>query len=134
VSSSFTAPLEVRKLQGSDLWCTLRAMDYWTDCVDGEQSLEIRCRTCITVPAGFETDFASIPRLFWSSIGHPAGEYAQAAVLHDWLYRSQLVPRARADALFSEAMKVLGVPGWRRWLMWAAVRVGGAGAYAAGEP
>lgn len=126
--SSFTDPLDVRQV--GDEWVTLREMTYWTDCDDGDEALPLRCRSCHTVPAGFTTDFASIPRLFWSVIGHPAGRYAQAAVLHDSLYRTRSVTRARADALFMEAMAVLGVPAWQRWLMWAAVRVGGALPYA----
>jgi len=39
----------------------------------------------ITVPAGFDTDYASIPRIFWP-IYPPDGEYAPAAILHDFLY------------------------------------------------
>lgn len=126
--SSFTAPLEVRQI--GSMWTTLRTMHYWTDCRDGDDDdLAVRCRTLFVVPAGFETDFASVPRLFWTVIGHPAGRYAQAAVLHDWLYSTQAVSRARADALFREAMAVLGVPAWQRWTMWAGVRVGGWAAY-----
>lgn len=131
MSSSFTDPLEVRQLQGSgDLWATLRDLRYWTGCQDDvDLPLEARCTTRYTVPAGFETDFASIPRLFWTFVGHPAGQYAQAAVLHDWLYRTKAAPRAEADRIFREAMGVLEVPAWQRWAMWAAVRVGGSGAY-----
>src|SRR5437868_748210 len=39
----------------------------------------------IVVPAGFVTDFASIPRAFWSGMS-PHGQYSRAAVLHDYLY------------------------------------------------
>jgi hypothetical protein len=39
----------------------------------------------ITIPAGFVTDFASIPRFLWS-IYPPTGRYQEAAVVHDWLY------------------------------------------------
>lgn len=128
---SFTDPLEVRRLQGpNDLWSTLRDVRYWTGCKDDiDLPLNVRCTTCYTVPAGFETDFASIPRVFWTLVGHPAGQYAQAAVLHDWLYRTKAVPRAEADRIFREAMVVLQVPAWQRWAMWAAVRVAGWAAY-----
>ena len=133
--SEFTAPLEVRRLQGcGDLWVTLRDVPYWTGCQDDiDLPLAVRCTTCYTVPAGFETDFASIPRAFWSLVGHPAGQYAQAAVLHDFLYRTKAVPRAEADRIFREAMQVLEVPAWQRWAMWAAVRVGGSAAYGGGS-
>lgn len=78
----------------------------------------------ITVPEGFETDFASVPRI---PIAYTlAGDTAHAAaVVHDFLYGTPSVPRATADAVFKEAMIVSGVPWWRRQLMWAAVRVFG---------
>ena len=60
------------------------------------------------VPAGFITDFASIPRLFWTVVGHPAGKYAQAAVLHDYLYRTNSVSRAKADSLFRRSNDCFG--------------------------
>lgn len=127
--SSFTDPLDVRQQADGD-WVTLRAFTYWTDCDDtSEAPVDLRCKTSYTVPEGTETDFASIPRLAWTWIGHPAGRYAQAAVLHDCLYRSGLVTRRKADELFREAMGVLGVPAWQRWAMWAAVRVGGSFAF-----
>jgi hypothetical protein len=84
------------------------------DCEESEAPLPERCRTRIVVPAGFRTDFASIPRLFWPLIGHPAGRYAQAASLHEWLYRNHLVSRAESDRIFHEAMGTLGVPAWKR--------------------
>lgn len=133
--SNFTDPLEVRRLAGDgDRWATLREIHYYTDCDDTRETLAVRCRSMFLIPAGFETDFASIPRPLWSLIGHPAGRYAQAAVLHDYLYRTHIVRRARADALFREAMEALNVPTWQRWAMWAAVRAGGWWAYRAAKP
>jgi hypothetical protein len=122
--SSFTEPLEL--VQVGDRWRTLRDMSFWTDCSGSdEQPLPVRCATVYTVPAGFLTDLASIPRLLWTPLGHPAGRYAQAAVLHDWLLDVAAVPRARADRIFLEAMQVLGVPSLQRWLMYAGVRAWG---------
>lgn len=126
--SSFTEPLDVRQLASGD-WMTLRDISYYGDCRNSDEALQIRCDLCVTVPAGFETDFASIPRIMWPVIGHPAGRYAQAAVLHDFLYRAHIFARKRADDLFLEAMEVLGVPFWQRWAMWVAVRVGGSFAF-----
>jgi hypothetical protein len=79
----------------------------------------------LVAPAGFVTDLASVPRmpfayLLAGGIGHAA------AVIHDWLYCCHRVPRSTADAVFYEALRVLGVPRWRAWLMWAGVRIGGA--------
>lgn len=83
----------------------------------------------ITVPSGFETDLASVPRL--PVVYLLTGDTARAAaVVHDYLYSSRLVSRKVADAVLLEASEVSGVPAWRRWLMWAGVRVGGASHYA----
>lgn len=81
----------------------------------------------------FETDGASIPRIFQSFL--PTwGRYSRAAVVHDYLY-NELRPgtephpeaptRQRADAIFYEAMQVSGVGFFTRWIMWAAVRTFG---------
>lgn len=56
---------------------------------------------------------------------HP--EYMAAAALHDWLYTRYDDPRSRseADAIFREALNVLGTGKIWRTLMWLAVRAGG---------
>jgi hypothetical protein len=79
----------------------------------------------ITVPQGFETDLASIPRALWRLLP-PVGKYDGAAVLHDWLYRAGGVTRAQADAVLHEAMGVLQVGRVARALIYRAVRLGGA--------
>ena len=48
----------------------------------------------VTVPTGFVTDFASIPRIFWSAL-RPDGEYAYAAVVHDTSIGPKHVRRKR---------------------------------------
>lgn len=79
----------------------------------------------ITVPAGFQTDLASVPRL--PLVFLLAGDCArEAAVVHDFLYTSHLVDRATADAVLREASAATGVPWWRRTLMYWGVRIGGA--------
>ena len=78
----------------------------------------------ISVPAGFKTDYASIPRFFWRVLP-PVGKYDRAAVVHDWLYAKNGVTRKQADDILYEAMGVLGVPGWQRNVIYAGVRVGG---------
>jgi hypothetical protein len=75
-----------------------------------------------TVPAGFETDFASIPRLVVWLIPR-YGLYTRSAILHDFLWRTHAVSRADADGLFRRSMRELGVSMPRRWMMWAAVRL-----------
>ena len=81
----------------------------------------------IVVPEGFRSDFASLPRFLWSIIP-PYGKHGKAAFLHDFLYeavRRQRFSRVIADALFLEAMGVLGVSRLRRYLMYAGVRLFG---------
>jgi hypothetical protein len=81
------------------------------------------------VPAGFRTDFASIPRVLWSLVGGPAeGKYRRAAVLHDYLYAlagSTGITRAECDRLFHEVMLASGVGRVTAWTLYAGVRAGG---------
>ncbi len=80
----------------------------------------------ITVPAGFVTDGASIPKVFWS-IMSPFGEYFEAAVIHDFLYsrKSEVYDRFVADNIFKEAMYNIGVPWPTREIIYRAVRLFG---------
>lgn len=78
----------------------------------------------ITVQAGYRTDFASIPRIFWRIL-NPVGQYSHAAVVHDWLCDrrgSTGVDSKTTHAIFREAMEVLKVPGWKRATMYLTVR------------
>lgn len=77
------------------------------------------------VRPGDRTDFASVPRIFvWLLPRY--GRYTKAAILHDHLWRNLAttgqISWVDADATFRRAMRELGVPFLRRWLMWAAVR------------
>jgi hypothetical protein len=74
----------------------------------------------ITVPKGFETDFASVPRFFWRIIP-PWGKYSPAAVVHDYLYFNGECGKKKADQVFLELMKRLGVSSWKRRVMFYAV-------------
>ena len=97
-------------------------------------------RDTFSVPAGFVTDFATSPRfLHWLVL--PYGPYTRAAVLHDFLL-TQLAEWQRrgpggeagasasdpladsrdTDGVFRRAMRDLGTPWAKRWMMWAAVR------------
>ncbi len=98
-------------------------------------------RDRFTVPIGFRTDFASIPRIFAWLIPKN-GSHDAAAIVHDYLYRHQpLVPspaplrsmqrisRRDADRLFRRIMRELGTNCVRYNLMYAGVRIGGWVAY-----
>jgi len=112
--SSFNEPLTVTKINGR--WRVARPFRYYIG--------ELNSSDFIDIPEGFETDFASVPRGLWN-IFPPDGEYTQAAVLHDYLYNQRKKhgrTRKECDQIFLEAMEVLGVPWWKRRLMYRAVR------------
>lgn len=101
--------------------------DYWIVLEPFEYYLEDNPDVIIRIPAGFITDGASVPKwLQW--ILPPWGPYGQAAVLHDYLLevgqmrnkRGHFVyckTRKEAREHFSDAMKVLKVPEWRRLVL-----------------
>lgn len=89
-------------------------------------------RWLIEVPAGFITDFASIPRPLWGIIP-PRGRYNRGAIVHDFLYR--LAPtdpvtgvactQARADSVLREACENCDNRLTQRWAIYLALRAGG---------
>lgn len=81
----------------------------------------------IVIPRGFVTDFASVPRVPLAYL-LAGGIGEKAATLHDWLYAEQR-DRAFADRAFRAALELEGEPRWRARLMYAGVRLGGAGRY-----
>ncbi len=121
----FPAPLDLRHMPGS-FKLTLTPFPY------------VGARDEWTVPAWFRTDLTSVPRPFRWLIDVD-GDHAPAAVLHDYLTRPREicstawpgllevcspVNRSDADGVFRRVLHELEVSAPRRWLMWAAVRVG----------
>ncbi len=79
----------------------------------------------LIVPHGFETDLASIPRRLRGIVAQ-VGRHIQAAIFHDMAYTGAFdMTRKEADDMFYDGMVALGVPWYRRMIMYAAVRVGG---------
>ena len=77
----------------------------------------------LTILPGFQTDGASIPRIFWSCAGDPfSPDYVAAAVCHDALYCAQLVTRDQADNEFLELMGEDGLSWLHRNVFYYAVR------------
>lgn len=72
-------------------------------------------RGTLTVPAGYITDFASIPRPCRWLIPN-AGKSAKAAVLHDYLLSRSSNPRW-ATGVFNRTLKSEGVGTIRRMMM-----------------
>ena len=91
----------------------------------------------ITVPTGFVTDLASVPRAMWAFIA--PFDVARAAIIHDLLYKSirqyrwkmkdkedkQLIKEAKiaSDKVFKLAMKDADpkISGWKIYSSWKAV-------------
>lgn len=114
--SRFTEILTVSPLGDGRTWFLREDFGYDVGCEGSGQSIE--------VPAGFLTDFASVPRLLWW-LFPTWGRYGNAAVIHDFCYWEQTLSRRRADQVFLEAMKVLGVGWGTRGALYAGVRLFG---------
>ena len=83
----------------------------------------------ITVKAGFNFDFASIPWVFRRVLPKNGKSYDRAACVHDALYASQALPKAECDKIFLSAMLMDGTNETIADAMYMAVKVGGASAY-----
>lgn len=123
----FLDPCVLRALPG-DGWVLAERMRA-TVVDDESQDVE-----SIEVPAGFETDLASVPR-FPGVFLLLGGTARASSVLHDWLYSEKETtadgpPRFRrdrswCDRVFLAAMEAEGEPAWRRGVMWLGVRLFG---------
>jgi hypothetical protein len=78
----------------------------------------------VSVPVGFVTDLASIPRVFWSLL-RPDGEYTFPAIVHDYLYWVQDTKRENADLILKMGMQDFGIEKATITTIYDAVRVGG---------
>ena len=81
----------------------------------------------LMVPKGFLTDLASTK----NAPGFPRDDvYNQAAILHDYLYASEIFPRKICDDIFKEALNSIDeVKKWRIPIMYFFVRVFGGFTY-----
>jgi hypothetical protein len=117
MSSHFISELDVELVDDDpQLWKLVTPLGYYSTLIG----------QLIKVPTGFTTDFASVPRiplayLLFSNIAH------EPAVVHDFLYRDGKYSQEVCDNIFFEAMGVVGVPNWKRYTMYYAVRLFGAG-------
>jgi hypothetical protein len=127
--TDYNAPLdtiydyEASKALGRDYWRIGAAFDFYLDAPTDEK--------WVAIPLQYLTDGASVPSMFWNWLP-PWGTYGQAAVVHDWLCEQLTITvkgvptpitRADADRAFKQGMKALGVPSWKRNIMYIAVRV-----------
>lgn len=114
MKSEFLTELQVEEMDAKT-WRLLKPLIYHSELLN----------ETITVPSGYVTDFASIPRLpiiYWL-FGDTA---RKPAVIHDFLYQTHGCDnRHEADRVFYEGMGAIEMPKWRRWDMYLGVRLGG---------
>lgn len=131
VTGSFDQEVGIRysavqsKLKDKDLWFTDDVFTFYIG--------EIKDQKYVTVPDGFFTDGATVPRMLWW-LFPPWGVYGQAAVLHDYLCQNLRLTKngdnpdlkltqTEVDKIFELAMKVLGTPWIKRKIMYWAVHI-----------
>lgn len=85
-----------------------------------------------TIPRGFISDGASIPRLLWW-FSHPFAELLESSIVHDWHYDNAIGTKDIADAAFKQvATDYSAINNTTRWKISVAsllVRKFGRGAY-----
>lgn len=112
----FKGNLHLKYSHKDKRWTTTKELQYETD--NGR---------VVRVPKGYSTDLDSVPRIpiayAWLK-----GRATKSAVVHDWLYYNKH-DRKEADKIFLQAMKDEGIPVWRRFLIYSAVRAFGWLAY-----
>lgn len=82
-----------------------------------------RYKKLITIPVGFKTDFASVPRLLsWLIL--PFGKYSKAAIIHDYLIENRVdqdLNFHQINMIFFDAMSDLNVKTWEKCLIMVGV-------------
>lgn len=75
----------------------------------------------VIIPAGFVTDFATIPPALQTVIS-PLGPHLLPSILHDYLYWNQSCTRRQADQIFRLALEEAEVNGLIRLALYESVR------------
>ena len=79
----------------------------------------------VVIPAGYETNGASVPRPFWGILS-PFTEGFRAALVHDFRYTNDIrLTRKETDKEFYDNLGKCGVNNIRRSLVWLAVTLFG---------
>lgn len=112
---------EASDLLKKNHWCVINSFTYFIGSIPSKE--------WVTIPKGYLTDGASVPRVFWSLLP-PWGKYGQAVVVHDYLCEHPYIEtvkgpveidRKRVDEILEESLRVLNVPAWKRRLMMSGV-------------
>jgi hypothetical protein len=114
--NSLNKPL--KNPDGRQLWELIAPLGYRSDVLGRE----------IWVPAGFITDYASVPRLpfFYREL---EGIANTPGVVHDYIYSNGCASRDQADLLLKEACLLIGISPWKVYAIYAGVRLGGESHY-----
>lgn len=125
----FTGPLETEQkitvIDKKFLWCVPYKSTKVTKIVLLPFDYIASNGDTVHIEEGYETDFATIPQVFWSLGLSPDGPYAQAAVVHDKIYGNHQFLRERCDQILREAALDLHTPVWKADAIYAGVRIGG---------
>lgn len=81
----------------------------------------------ITVPAGYWTDFATLPLPLQLVLGN-RDDYLEESIIHDWLCDKRQ-PRFFTNAKMRQVMFVLNRPRWKRWAIFYGLMVFGYGSW-----
>lgn len=108
-------------------------------CLNEEKKIELSEEITFFLPdarelkikPGFQFDGASIPKICWTSIGHPLEHrFILAALMHDALYAVQYLERNIADQYFYDFLRKFSrVGNYTAWKMYAGVRLFGGTAW-----
>lgn len=105
MSSTLRKSLLIVENVGNRKWKLMAPLSYYSR----------KYKKLIIAPIGTVTDFASVPRIFWS-IFPPDGRYTRAAIIHDFLCNARKngqlpeLTREDIDYILYEAMLDIGVP------------------------
>jgi hypothetical protein len=89
----------------------------------------------ITIPKGFITDGATIPRILWPILANTDPDILYASFIHDFLYAvhgklpDRTLTKDQADNILREQMIVVGAPRWKADIVYRAVHIFGGFAY-----
>ena len=130
ITQRFPSPLKIAALNLDD-----PRMKDQTEGQQWELLEAFSFRSCwwgtITVPKGYVTNFASVPKAFHNLIDDDDPVILSGSVIHDYLYTRHggrhiacLVPLSRqeCDDVLCEAMAVCGAARWQIWAVRTALR------------
>lgn len=114
-------PPKLSPLISGELW---ELADDWNVWIKGQR---------YTIPKGFVTDGASIPRVLWRVCGHPMStQRFPVALFHDWAYSTEctfVFTRSHADEIYRDGLISLGFKPWKANLEYTTLRLCGGSHY-----